>query len=116
MIPDLAALQTMPGSEVLAAIEDALLAEAHRVRGVEDAFRPGAWEESRAGAHHAFCAAAAVINRLRVAGEEAKAKGAKPAALILVVADVARSALIVERQRQGGRAAMAEEAPDASAA
>lgn len=115
MIPDLATLKTMPGSAVLAALSDALLYEASRVRGMEEALiRIGhatAWDEGRAQAHHAMCGAAEIIDRLRAAGEDAKARGAKPSPLVQIAADVARSMLITERMRQEKR-----EATDAEAA
>jgi hypothetical protein len=100
MIPTLAELAEMPGSAVLEAIQDELLTEAQRVRGVEEFVRPGAWDEDRAGAHHALCAAAEVIGRLRALGEEAKARGKTPAYAVQLAADVGRSALILELQQQ----------------
>ena len=100
MIPTLAELEKMPGSDVLEAIQDELLTEAQRVRGVEEALRPGAWDDERAGVHHALCSAAEIIGRLRAAGEDSKVRGKAPAYAVQMAADVARSTLILERQQQ----------------
>ena len=100
MIPTLAELEKMPGSAVLDAIQDTLLSEAQRVRGVEEALRSGAWDEDRASVHHALCAAAAIVGRQRAAGEGSKAQGKRPAYGVQMSADVGRSALILERQQQ----------------
>jgi len=116
MIPDAQALATMPGSELLAEVRDALLEEAARIRGLEEIARPSAWNEGRAQAHHAICAAAEIVWALRGMGEEAKAKGAKPSWIVLRLADIARTALIRERARQNQPSAAAEEAGDADVA
>lgn len=116
MIPSLADLRSMPGSAVLVALRDALFEEADRIGGVEAAFRPNGWDAGRASAHHALAAAGEIVERLRQFGEEAKARKQAPHSLILVLADAARSALVIERQRQEARseptAPTAEEGAD----
>lgn len=100
MIPTLTELKTVHGGDMLAAIVDTLRDEAQRIRGVEEAFRPGAWDEERASVHHAICAAAELIERLRSMGEDASRQGRKPSFTVLTAVDVARSALIIECERQ----------------
>jgi hypothetical protein len=119
LLLDLSALRTMPGGDVLAELSDSLRDEAERIRSVEQAFRPGAWDESRASIHHSICAAAELIDRMRKLGEQAKERGQKPAPTVILAADVARSVLILECEGQGGCAAaptLKAEGDDAAAA
>lgn len=103
MIPPIETLRTMSGAAVLLTLRDALFDEADRIGGLENTLievgHITRWDEGRASAHHALAAAGEVVERLRAMGEEAKAKGAKPNSLVLLVADIARSALIFERTK-----------------
>lgn len=89
----------MPGSAVLVALRDALFEEADRIGGVEAAFRPNGWDAGRASAHHALAAAGEIVEAIRQIGEQAKARKDKPNPIVHRMADIARSALILEWQQ-----------------
>jgi hypothetical protein len=116
MIPSLTDLRTMPGSAVLVALRDSLFEEADRIGGMETVLRPNGWDAGRASAHHALAAAGEIVERLRLLGEEAKARKQKPNPVVHLVADIARSILILERQKQQPAHAPTEPAEAADAA
>ena len=59
LMPDLAVAKTLRGSDLLEAVSASLLYEAARIRSIECVLRPEGWDEQRADAHNALCAAAA---------------------------------------------------------
>jgi hypothetical protein len=101
------------GGAILAAVSDALRDEAARIRQVQRAYTPAseAWDGERAATHAVLSAAAEVIDRLRILAEHDRAAGRKPPMVVLLAADVARSALILDLQRTSYGAARAASEP-----
>jgi hypothetical protein len=100
MMPDLAGTKTLRGSELLEAISASLLYEAARIRSIEIAIRPAGWDEQRASAHNALCAAVAIIDWIAGVGAKAVAKKERPPNFVMTAADAARESLIVELTTQ----------------
>ena len=96
LMPDLAVAKTLRGSELLEAISASLLYEAARIRSIEIALRPAGWDEQRASAHNALCAAVAIIDGIIAAGAKAAAKKERPPGYVMAAVEAARESLIVE--------------------
>ena len=107
MIPPLATLRTMPGSAVLVALRDAAFAEAARIEGVATAVRfinpTREWDEGRMQSYLAMVALGKVAEWAIAAGQEAKLRKKTLDPMIVAIADIARAALVIEREKQAGR-------------
>jgi hypothetical protein len=100
LMPDIAGAKTLRGAELLEAISASLLYEAARIRSIECVLRPEGWDEQRADAHNALCAAAAIVDWIVGVGAKAVAKNERPPNFVMTAADAARESLIVELTTQ----------------
>lgn len=101
-LPTLPALAKLPGGAVMAAVVDGLRDEAERIAHVQRIYlgtgEQTGWDCERAAAHAVLSAAAETIDRMRALADQSRQSGGKPPTAVLLAADVARSALILDLQ------------------
>ena len=97
-----AALKTMSGAAVMAAVVDILRDEIERVQGVVRAAEAQGWtvSECRAQTLASLIAAANAIESIKDRGMSSKDRKVKPEPIVEMVADILRSVFIMELSKK----------------